>query len=246
MKKLILFFVAFSIVGAGIAQVDQYSPKQWYKTVKQTKSGAISDKESTHVVEVNHTVSVKNGLDIGVGETFYDLQSNSSMANRIYAFDDGTIATTWTRGMTPTSYPNRGTGYNYFDGTSWGEMPTERIEEQRTGWPSIASYGENGEIVCSHTFGSDGLIFSWRENKGEIIHVICVTLGTGNGGTIYDGLDGALLYSRSDDGGETWDPENEILEGVSSDYTSGWGGDDYAWAQPVGDNIAFIAFGGII
>ncbi len=275
MKKLILFFITFSIVGAGIAQVDQYSPKQWYKTVKQTKSGTISDKETTHVVEVNPTVSVKNGLDIVVGETFYDLQSNSTMANRIYAFDDGTIATTWTRGMQPTSYPNRGTGYNYFDGTSWGEMPTERIEEQRTGWPNIASYGENGEIVCSHTFGPDGLVFSWRENKGEgewqffslvgpdnhediswprmitsgenneIIHVICVTLGTGNGGTIYDGLDGALVYSRSDDGGETWNPENEILEGVSSDYTSGWGGDDYAWAQPVGDNIAFIAFGGV-
>jgi len=275
MKKLILIFIAFSITVAGIAQVKQYSPSPWYKTVKEIKSGAISDNVSTHAVQLNPTVSVKNGLDIVVGETFYDLQSNSSMANRIFAFDDGSIATTWTRGMQPTSYPNRGTGYNYFDGSSWGDMPAERIEEQRTGWPSIAPYGENGEIVCSHTFGPNGLIFSWRENKGqgewqyfslvgpdghediswprmvtsgennEIIHLICVTLGTGNGGTIYEGLDGALLYSRSSDGGETWDFENEIIEGVSSDYTSGWGGDDYAWAQPVDDNLAFIAFGGV-
>ena len=197
------------------------------------------------------------------------------MANRITAFDDGTIATTWTRGMSASSYPDRGTGYNYFDGSAWGEYPTERIEEQRTGWPSIAAYGENGEIVCSHTFGTDGLIFSWRENKGEgdwnystlvgppghediswprmitsgenneIIHVICVTLGTGNSGTVYEGLDGALLYSRSVDGGQSWDPENIILDGVSSDYTNGWGGDDYTWAQPMGSTISFTAFGGI-
>ena len=277
MKKLILFVLAISFVGVGVAQVSQVSPKAWYKNVKAVKGEKIADQEMpSYQTEANPTVSSSRELDVVVGETFYDLQSNSTMANRIYAFDDGTIATTWTRGMvTPPSCPDRGTGYNYFDGTSWGVYPDARIEEVRTGWPNIAPYGANGEIVCSHTFGPDGLVFSWRENKGEgewqyfslvgpdnhediswprmitsgenneIIHVICVTLGTGNGGTNYEGLNGALVYSRSSDGGETWDPENEILEGVGADYTNGWGGDDYAWAQAVGDNIAFIAFGGV-
>jgi hypothetical protein len=185
------------------------------------------------------------------------------------------MAATWTRGMTPTSYADRGTGYNYNDGTAWGAYPDERIENVRTGWPNYAPFGENGEIICTHTGGNDGLLFSWRATKGEgdwnffnlvgpaghedilwprmitsgenneIIHVICVTPGTGNQGTVYEGLDGALLYSRSSDGGQTWDPENMILEGVSADYTSGWGGDDYAFAAAQGDNLAFFAFGGI-
>jgi len=275
MKKTLLFLLALCIVGTSFAQVKQYTPKAWYSTVTDSNPVKVLDQEVTYTNPVNPTVTNIRAADIVVGETWYDLQSNSSMANRIYAFDDGTIATTWTRGMEPTSYPDRGTGYNYYDGTDWGPYPEERIELQRTGWPNIAPYGENGEIVCSHTFGDDGLIFSWRENKGEgdwnyfsllgppghediswprmitsgenneIIHLICVTLGTGNGGTPYEDLNGALLYSRSMDGGQTWDPENVVLEGVSADYTVGWGGDDYAWAQPVGNTIAFVAFGGI-
>ncbi|MBC8320014.1 MAG: T9SS type A sorting domain-containing protein [Bacteroidetes bacterium] len=275
MKKLLLFALALGFVSVGIAQVRQISPKAWYSTVKDVKLVDIAEQETTYQTEPNHTVASDRAMDVVVGETWYDLQSNSSMPNRIYAFDDGTIATTWTRGMeSPPTCPDRGTGYNYFDGTSWGDYPTARIEEQRTGWPNIAPYGVNGEINCSHSGVDDGLIFSWRENKGvgawnyfnlvgpppnedilwprmitsgennEIIHVICITPPEANGGSIYEDLNGALLYSRSSDGGVTWDPENEILDGVSSDHTNAWNADNYAWAQPVGDNLAFIAFGG--
>ncbi len=274
MKKILLMALVLGFVSVGIAQVKQYKPKDWYKTVKEkVPQVKIAEQVPTYSHEINPNPTVANSRDGGiiVGETWYDLQSNSTMPNnRIYAFEDGTIATTWTRGMEPTAYPGRGTGYNYYDGTSWGAYPTERIEEQRTGWPSIAPYGANGEIVCAHSGNDDGLIFSWRENKGEgdwnyfslvgpdeakdltwpriittgenneVIHVISIA----GFGIIYEGLDMALVYSRSDDGGATWDPENEILEGTGTDYTNGWGGDDYAWAQPVGNTIAFIAFGG--
>ncbi len=275
MKKLLLFVLAISFVGVGVAQVSQVSPKAWYKNVKAVKGEKIAEQEMpSYQTEANPTVSNSRELDVVIGETYYDLQSNSTMANRIYAFEDGTISAVWTRGMdTPPSCPDRGTGYNYFDGTSWAAYPDARIEETRVGWPNIAPYGVNGEINCAHTGGTDGLMFSWRENKGEgdwnyfnlpgpgtgasqellwprmitsgenneVIHVIACA----GSGVVYEDLDMALVYSRSTDGGETWDPENEILEGMGSDYTSGWGGDDYAWAQPVGDNIAFIAFGGV-
>ena len=270
MKKLLLFALALGFIGTSMAQVRQYQPKAWYKTVTATDKMATIDQELNFTGEINPMVANDRGADIVVGETWYDLQSNSSMANRIYAFDDGTIATTWTRGMTPTSYADRGTGYNYFDGSAWGAYPDERIEDERVGWPSIAPYGANGEIVVAH-MGSNGLKFSWRENKGEgdwnyftlagpaeqpdllwprmitsgenhdVIHVIACA---GNA-VVYEDLQMALLYSRSTDGGQTWDPENVILEGLGSDYTSGWGGDDYAWAQPVGETLAFVAFGGV-
>jgi len=276
MKKLLLIIVTLSFISTGIAQVKQYAPRNWYKTVKDVKPVKVAEQEATYTVPVNPTVTNSRAADIIVGETWYDLQSNSSIPfNRICAFEDGTLAATWTRGMEPANYPDRGTGYNYHDGTDWGAYPEERVEAQRTGWPSIAPFGENGEITCAHSGGDDGLIFSWRENKGEgdwnyfnlvgpapnedilwprmvtsgenneIVHVICVTPGEANGGTIYEGLDGALLYSRTSDGGQTWDYENVILDGVSSSFTNTWGGDDYGWAQPVGNTIAFVAFGGI-
>ena len=275
MKKILLFALALGFVGVGIAQVSQYKPKAWYKTVKQKSRVVIVDQEVSFTGEINPTVASDRAADKVIGETWYDLQSNSSMANRIFAFDDGTIGASWTRGMSPTAYADRGTGYNYFDGTNWGAYPSERIEDVRTGWPSYAPYLANGEIVCAHTGNDDGLLFSWRENKGtgdwnyftlagpavqpditwprmitsgenhEIIHVIAALANVANGGTIYEGLDGALLYSRSSDGGLTWDPQNVILDGLSTDYTNGWNADDYSWAQPVGNTIAFFAFDGI-
>ncbi len=143
MKKFLLFVLILGFVSVGIAQVKQYKPKDWYKTVKEkVQKVKIAEQVPTYSHEINPTVANLRDGGIIVGETWYDLQSNSTMANRIYAFEDGTIATTWTRGMdNPPTCPDRGTGYNYFDGTNWGAYPTERIEDQRTGWPNIAPYG---------------------------------------------------------------------------------------------------------
>jgi len=200
-----------------------------------------------------------------IGTTVYDLQTNSAVANRIYAYPDGTKAAVWTMGYTPTSYPDRGTGYNYFDGTSWGDEPTTRIEPMRTGWPSYYPLGD-GELVVAHDFVS-GLQISKRPVKGtgdwttsflaapagatkvswprvitvgNTIHILAIS------GVPYQGLDLALLYYRSADGGITW--ENPVIlpgldavslgAGVGKSFT-GFGSDSYAWSAPKGDTIAF-------
>jgi len=200
-----------------------------------------------------------------IGSTVYDSQTNSSVANRIYAYPDGTIGAVWTMGFASTDYADRGTGYNYFNGTSWGDEPTTRIESMRTGWPSYYPLG-NGELVVAHDFVS-GLQISKRPVKGtggwttsflaapagatkvswprvisvgNTIHIIAIS------GVPFEGLDLALLYYRSTDGGTTW--ENPVIlpgldavslgAGVGKSF-SGFGSDAYAWAAPKGDTIAF-------
>ena len=208
-----------------------------------------------------------------IGISTYDLQSNAACQNRIYLYDDGTIGATWTFSTELyTSYPDRGTGYNYFDGTAWGEDPTQRIESDRTGWPSYAPWGETGEIILSHYSGADtiGLNFCTRAQKGtgiwtehifngpagqeELLWPRMVTGGTDNntiyllaltlpiyyGGTTYQGIDGALLYSRSSDGGESWDHWNEILPGMDSSQYKHFNFDSYTWAEPRGNTVAFV------
>jgi len=238
--------------------------------ITAVRQEALRDIPNTYEGETNPFVSTIKASDIVIGGTRYDLQTNSSMQRRIHVHEDGTISAVWIRGEIDPNYADRGTGYNYFDGTAWGPEPTQRIEPVRTGWPSYQPYGENGEIVCTHTGGTDGLLFSWRENKGEgdwsnfylvgpvghedllwprmittgefndIIHVIAVVPNELSGGSVYEGLDGALLYSRSFDGGQTWDPENVILDGISADEFVGIRGDDYNWADPRGETIAFV------
>ena len=116
--------------------------------------------------EVN-MISSKGMLDpteTVLGETFYDLQSNASINNRFWVWDDGTMAAVWTRGMEASAFGGRGTAYNFFDGTAWGPWPTGRLEDRRCGWPSIAAWGE-GEITVSHN-GEEGLEWMQRPTKG--------------------------------------------------------------------------------
>ncbi|MCD4791084.1 MAG: T9SS type A sorting domain-containing protein, partial [Bacteroidales bacterium] len=111
----------------------------------------------------------------------------------------------------------------------------------------IKGEGEWTEFHFEPPAGAYGLMWPRMVTSGEnhdVIHLIAVTTPTGHGGTAYQGQDGALLYSRSTDGGVTWEPENVILEGLGIDYLDNVGGDDYAWAEPKGDNLAFVVHDG--
>ncbi len=217
--------------------------------------------------------SEKNALYIehDIGLTYYDLQSTASMQKRFHVFDDGTMGGVFTMGSDYPQFPNRGTSYNYFDGESWGPIPEERLESDRTGWPAYVPFGENGEIIVSHISNGDGhgLLLLKRENKGDgeweewnftgpeghedvywpriatgglnnsIIHLLSVSSPVENGGNIYQGLNGALLYSRSADGGETWEEENIIIEGIDSSYYLGFKADTYD-LRAEGENVAIL------
>ena len=101
--------------------------------------------------------------------TYYDLQTNKMLGNRMYRFEDGTLGVTATWSQT-TTFADRGTGYDYHDGTGFlfeedGDPVTARVESVKTGWPSYCQYGEKGEILVSHT--GTKLVYHIREVKGE-------------------------------------------------------------------------------
>jgi len=59
----------------------------------------------------------------------------------------------------------------------------------------------------------------------------------------YMGMTSATVYSRSTDGGESWDIENMIIDGMGIDDYLVIAADEYVWADQVGDNIAFLVMG---
>ncbi len=204
-----------------------------------------------------------------IGNTRYDLQTNGSMQNRLVLWDDMTLSATWTMGFSDPDFPDRGSGYNYYDGSQWGAAPAMRIDNVKTGWPAIAPWGAGGEIIVNHNL-TNGLEILTRPVKGignwtettfsgppsctklswpqvvtngpnhQTIHLIYLTSPVSNGGTLYNGMDGALLYSRSQDGGQTWDLHHVQLPGTGFDQYVGLGGDTYAWAEPRGDTLALL------
>lgn len=108
-------------------------------------------------------------VDVQTMMTHYDLQTNAIVANRMYRHNDGTVGlvATWSQA---SNLNDRGTGYDYYNGNdfiyneSYNSI-TSRIESMKTGWPSYAPYGSNGEIVVSHT--GSGLVYYTRTNKGS-------------------------------------------------------------------------------
>lgn len=276
MKKVFLFLLAF---GIGLGLFAQYRPLSTkggnvnFKAVRPVK--AMDDAVIGSQV-INPNVAPKSVLDdTSTMVTVYDLQTNAANCPRLQRFPDGTFGATCTwSAQQNSSFTDRGTGYNYFNGTAWGPQPTARVETSiRTGWPSYARLGANGEVIVAHnTTAGQPLVLSTRTTKGtgawtvntsvsalgppagavvmawprlvtsgpthNNIHIIALTEPTANGGTTYNGMDGALLYIRSTDGGATWSSWQQLPGMTSSQYLA-IGGDDYAWAEPRGDTLAF-------
>ncbi len=271
MKKLFTILLISSIGIYGFAQERVVSPKQIREYAALVKEAPLEAFVQNGVAAVPlKSPSFYTINETQVGLTRYDDQANASLQNRIYVFNDGTIGATWTQGLDDAgAFGDRGTGYSYYDGNAWSEIPDSGIEDEKTGWPSYCPYGENGELVAAHTSGS-GTKFSTRDIKGEgdwdyftlsgpagqdyilwnrtvtsgpsnnRIHHFSLTLPSTHGGTPYEGVDGALLYSLSTDGGNSWNIENELLDGMTSDEYVGFEGDNYAWAEPKGDVLAFV------
>jgi hypothetical protein len=197
-----------------------------------------------------------------IGTSYYDLQTNSAIANRMHRYADSSIGVVWMRGISYSSFPDRGTGFNYFDGNSWDDPPAERIEDELTGWPTYSPWGLNGEIVAGHS--NTGILFSKRETRGEgswshftfygpagATALKCPQMITdgennnsihllANSNSTYLGQSAALLYSRSQDGGNSWNIQNIVLPGTGSGYYTQISLDNYVWAKPNGGAIAFV------
>ncbi len=264
MKKIII-----TIVIGGISIIAVSQQKTQFEKIAENRI----EKKGCHALNIstNETVPLKSRAttkftseyqDI-IGETVYDLQTVGIMDNKTVLFDDGTIGAVWTMGMEPPDFTDLGTGYNYFDGTSWNMIPYNSVETVRASNPAYAAWGDNGEVIVSNSPGQGTLVLNFRPEKGtgnwqEILFqspVNCpvgwpkiTTSGIANssihllyltGDCQAPNQGGMLFYTRSTDGGQTWS-DNSVLEGTGSNYYTAIYPDSYTWAEPANGVIAFL------
>jgi len=201
-----------------------------------------------------------------IGNTYYDLQTNGTISNRLIKNPDGTISAVWT-----TSCGNqgvdRGTGYNYYDGSTWQFPPANcaRIENaNRVGFTNIAVTTSGREVVIGHSSTATKMLETYRATKGtgawttdpalppsstddtwaKIIaggslgeSIHALWGGSGISQNIYEGQFGPIYYSRSDDGGLTWPISKVVIPQIDSASYFGFGGDAYS-IDSRGDVIA--------
>ncbi len=164
MKKTLLILSISSISLITFAKGNQVknANKQHSQTSSQDFSTLNNDRvvvpyntNNEHFLKSNKTSESFDELKgTVIGTTTYDLQTNSSTPGRLAITSDGKIAATWTGSTSTNSQTlDRGTFYNFYDGTSWGTAPTTRIETGiRTGWPAniIIEGSSPKEFFVSH------------------------------------------------------------------------------------------------
>ncbi|MDP2176343.1 MAG: T9SS type A sorting domain-containing protein [Bacteroidota bacterium] len=212
---------------------------------------------------------------VDMGTTFYDLQTNASMGNRINLLPGGKVSVAWTT-ASDQSFTSRGTGYNHYNGSTWFTPvnPTPRLENTRLGWPSIGLNG-NKEWVMAHSAADGGFVLSYNAgigsqtwsssslvlsqpqkrpiwgrimNSGDIFHCIASYADSSLPGEprapYINGVYAPLTYSRSLDGGVTWDKIHTVFDGYDSTRIISGGGDIYA--IDVRDSIVAIVTGRLL
>ncbi len=209
-------------------------------------------------------------LNTPIGGTTFDLQTNGSLGNKLYYLND-TVGGVWNMSQAITSlFPDRGTGYNLYDGTNWNTLPSTNTDSVFFSTIDIGS--NNTEYVVGHnrvTSTTDDLFLLkrspagsglWQKSvlpphpqgnfclwakmavggsNGSSIHVVALTAPTGSGGTLIDGMNGAMTYSRSQDGGVTWDIVHEFLPGIDSTNYKAMMPESYA-IDTKGNTIAIV------
>lgn len=217
MKKVLLLSLSL-LLGLGAfaqRQVTQRIMKDDAKKVTVKHSDLKMGKEAvTAVSDFEFTPqaaqSVVTNRNMGLDEcetmwTNYDLQSNHFVANRMFMTPEGGVAVTatWSH-QSNTTASDRGTGYNFYTpgddwDSDWLDQPEARVEPFKTGWPTIAQWGETGEMLIAHGGGNipgvgtvpSGLQCFTREVAGEGEWVYTSTLPQNPEGYPYAGASDA-------------------------------------------------------
>ena len=266
MKKLLLCGIALTVALSVSAQnragnkVTLKNASRYNKVAKAQMQTTGIDNYTPVRVPAAPSASVSQSYrtsatqsEFVIGNTLYDLQSNRGPARRIVNNGDGTISAAWTFSANQSGYPDRGTGYNYYDGSAWGAIPTARLEGVRTGFTNMSVSGGN-EYTLTHNGSGAGVLLTrtkgagawttytpvggtspgtdvwWRlatgGANGNTVHAIVNSQGSGT--TPILGQNGPLTYSRSQDGGVTWDIQHVVLPGCDSSFYAGFSAENYS------------------
>ena len=177
MKKVFLLSLGLLLGVAGFAQrqVVKNDMREGVASAKKALAGKEMVAYDNYAPQAMQSVVSTKYHDTDIVDlilTHYDLQSNHYVANRMYETPEGKVGVvaTMSHQTSNSSVTDRGTGYNFFDGEDWlyqGDAVEDmvRIESFQTGWPSIAQWGENGEILLCH--GGGHMNCFTREVAGE-------------------------------------------------------------------------------
>jgi len=255
MKKLFTLALALMVTFAGFSQVKSAMNKDAMRKV-----ATMQKVDRMEIMNPNANAQSQSNmvrLDFGQGEldyTTYDWQSNDAQRTWTIVWPDGKVNFAYTM-ATNESFSDRGTGIGTYDSNTDEWFPCEgRVEPEKTGFGSIARYGEKSIVVAAHTATEMGVyMVADKDNitpgcaetlpklnndkeptwpavmtsgpNRDIIHIVALGYS-----------DNIIYYFRSKDGGQTYDKENVVLPYLTEEYGGDWNSNCYYWMETTEDN----------
>lgn len=255
MKKLFTLALVLLVAMAGYSQVRKIS----HKDVKHNVATMQKANGFETLQNVQNEPTMMRAEPTELDYSTYDWQTNAGYITRTITWPDGiaNFASTW---ASNNSYSDRGTNIATYDSEKDEWIPLGgRIENERTGFGSIARYKENGIVIAAHTADNLGIyIAEDKDNmtpecatgvlytnnpdythpsvmtsgpERDIIHIAAAKF-TAWEGDVYE----PIRYWRSSDGGQTWDKECVELPFTTAEYGINWGTNTYYWMETTEDN----------
>ena len=258
MKKLFTLALVLMVTFVGYSQVRNVS-------YKDAQHKVATMQQAPRMEAVNANVQSQPNMTRSDGEldyTAYDWQSNAAARAWTITWPDGKVSFAYT--IASDGYADRGTAIGTYDAVNDEWIPGGgRIENEKTGFGSIARYGQNGIVVAAHNSSTVGIFII--ENKDEVpalqgsvaaagylseekepTWASVMTSGANRDiihvlATAYSEDGNPLYYYRSQDGGQTWDKDGEAIPFLTSEYGSDWGSNIAYWMETTEDNrLAFV------
>ena len=248
MKKLFTLALVLLVATAGYSQVRKMSKNDDLKKVSTMQ--VTKGMESFENVQSEPLMTRSEGeLDYST----YDWQSNQGARTWTIVWPDGKVNFAYTL-ATESGFGDRGTGIGTYDyeNDEWIALGA-RVENEKTGFGSIARYKDNGIVVGAHTSTNTG-IYIVEDRNNMTPNSVPVAIYTNNGSYTHPSVmtsgadrefihlfcgnfdDSTIppLYWRSSDG-MTWDKAEVILPYIE-ESGSDWGTNDYYWMETTEDN----------
>ncbi|MDD5571844.1 MAG: T9SS type A sorting domain-containing protein [Bacteroidales bacterium] len=275
MKKVLLILLA---VGIGFYSFGQKATKV-ANTGKIANAAAVSaaplnGEEIASGPVINSNPTTRNnrlGLELIIGHTKYDCQTNCSMAQRMYLLSNGKMPAVYTFANSGTPWNDRGTFYNLMTGAGvWSPYPIGttiasmlRVEAVKIGWANYAATNNEGsELIVAHNGGTLMVsmyqratlgVGNWSEVTTNMPMEWPRVAKTNNGNTVhvigtmtplatkFKGVMQAIGYTRSTDAGATWSTL-DVLPGLDSTVMKIIWAERYA-IDAKGSTVAVVAGG---
>ena len=255
MKKLFTLVLVLLVATAGYSQMRQVS--------KNDAKNKVATMQVTKGMESFENVQIEPNMMRTDGEldySTYDWQTNAGPINRTIVWPDGKINFAYTI-ASDDAFSDRGTGIGTYDAVNDEWIPLGgRIENEKTGFGSIARYKENGIVIAAHTATECGIYI--LENKDDLTSAqgtlpctlrmdptvdpswpVVMTSGANRDivHVIATGYaDNRLYYFRTSNGVD-WDVQNVVLPYLTEEYSSDFGSNVLHWMETTEDNcLAFV------